>query len=823
MTNTPRFPSLRKWAQLAFGATIIFYGVVGFPTPSDPEPSRALADCDALGHTHSSCYNRPDPETPPPPPQCKYGGTFPNCNSRPPNCAYGGTYPNCNSKPSECAGLNTPQCKLVQGGTLLGCSLGSTSSFCQQVLGSQQQEMANAYNSLNPDNQIQTTQTCANGIHGDNCRVLLELGVDPELLQGSGGGNEQFADAQQTALQTCKKNPRCNYKKMEAAWEKAGDDYEDQDPVHRGTQASALCEGFSNGNVPCNPETDDETIELVQWMCGQGYTTGYTGNCGSITTIEQAEEEFGQGKPMTQAQSWSFNGRTLEEVGYVQPFGYTTGVNRPGSHCLNGLTVMQAHVATDDDGCRPPQCDFGRAAEGWCLPPSNTTPPIIYITGEDVDEDAGTTTFRLALSHVSSQTIGVTVSTSDGTATAGTDYEATNRRVTFRPRTSSSVVSVPITDDTTNEADETFTLTMSGPSSNAELSTSPQAEATIIDDDESPPSAVRNLTVDCSSVGVDGEVTVTWMAPGEGSPNGYYSRLDGPDSYRETKYNVPAGTTEHTFDGAPGWGDYTATVYGYLLHGDGPTTTATQTCQPSSPMVALSDTTLTVEEGSSVQITATLDKAPASTASVGFTLSGGINGNGSCSAVSDFWISDTRFTFTDTATASITLTACDDIDTTDDTVTLALTTIGISGLQLGSPTTVVVSIADDDTAQTPVVSLTSTMLAVDEMQSIQVTASLDMVPSNTASVRFTLSGATNGNGSCSAAGTDFYVSDTEFTFTNATSASVTFHACDDTDTTDETVTLVLTTLGITELQLGSPTRVVVTIADDDTAPAPLLK
>ena len=717
------------------------------------------------------------------------------------------------------------------GGTISGtsCTLQSTSAFCQQMLGNEQQEMVNAYNSLNPDNQIQKPKpTCANGTHGDNCRILLELGVDPELLQGSGGGNEQFADAQQTALQTCKKNPRCNYKKMEAAWVAAEDDYEDQDPVHRGTQATVMCEGFSNGNVPCNPDPDDaayedDLVELVQWMCGQGYTTGYTGNCDSITTIEQAEEEFGQGKPMTQAQSWSFNGRTLEEVGYVQPFGYTTGVNRPGSHCLNGLTVMQAHVTTDDDGCRPPQCDFGRAAEGWCLPPSNTTPPIIYITTEDVDEGAGTTTFRLALSHVSSQTIGVTVSTSDGTATAGSDYEATNRRVTFMPRTSSSVVSVPIIDDTTNEADETFTLTMSGPSSNAELSTSPQAEATIIDNDLPLPSAVRNLTMDCSTVGVDGEVTVTWILPDEGDPYGYYSSITGPDSYRRVIYALPAGSIEHTFDEAPGWGDYTATVYGYLLHGDGPTTTATQTCQPSSPMVALSDTTLTVEEGSSVQITATLDKAPGSTASVGFTLSGGINGNGSCSAVSDFWISDTRFTFTDTATASITLTACDDIDTTDETVTLALTTIGISGLQLGSPTTVVVSIADDDTAQTPVVSLTSTMLAVDEMQSIQVTASLDMVPSNTASVRFTLSGATNGNGSCSAAGTDFYVSDTEFTFTNTTSASVTLHACDDDDTADETVTLALTTLGITELQLGSPTRVVVTIADDDTAPAPLLK
>ena len=124
------------------------------------------------------------------------------------------------------------------------------------------------------------------------------------------------------------------------------------------------------------------------------------------------------------------------------------------------------------------------------------------------------------------------------------------------------------------------------------------------------------------------------------------------------------------------------------------------------------------------------------------------------------------------------------------------------------------TITDDDTAQTPVVSLTSTTLTVDEMQSIQVTASLDMVPSSTASVRFNLSGATNGNGSCSA-GAGFYVSETKFTFANTTSASITLYACDDTDTDDETVTLALTTTGISGLRLGSPTTVVVTITDDD--------
>ena len=203
--------------------------------------------------------------------------------------------------------------------------------------------------------------------------------------------------------------------------------------------------------------------------------------------------------------------------------------------------------------------------------------------------------------------------------------------------------------------------------------------------------------MNCSTVGVDGEVTVTWMLPDEGDPFGYYSRITGPDSYSSVIRTLPAGAIEHTFDGAPGWGEYTVVVYAFLLEGDGDPTTVTQTCQPTPPMVALSDTTLTVEEGSSVTIAATLDEMPSGTSSVRFDLSGtSTSGNGSCSAGADFYVDDTQFTFTDTDTDSITLTACDDADSTDETVNLSLTTNGISGLQLGSPTTVVVTVTDDD-------------------------------------------------------------------------------------------------------------------------------
>ena len=92
---------------------------------------------------------------------------------------------------------------------------------------------------------------------------------------------------------------------------------------------------------------------------------------------------------------------------------------------------------------------------------------------------------------------------------------------------------------------------------------------------------------------------------------------------------------------------------------------------------------------------------PNGTAAVSFTTSGAVRGSVSCFDGADFIVNNTSFTYTNTTSASITLTACDDTDTTDETVTLVLTTTGIAGLQLGSPTTVVVAITDDDTTACP--------------------------------------------------------------------------------------------------------------------------
>ena len=88
--------------------------------------------------------------------------------------------------------------------------------------------------------------------------------------------------------------------------------------------------------------------------------------------------------------------------------------------------------------------------------------------------------YTVTLSNASSQTISVNYATSNGTATAGSDYTATIGTLTFAPGVTSQVLNIPILNDSLNEADETFTLALSSPT-NAALGTQTAATTTITD------------------------------------------------------------------------------------------------------------------------------------------------------------------------------------------------------------------------------------------------------------------------------------------------------------------------------------------------------
>jgi hypothetical protein len=92
--------------------------------------------------------------------------------------------------------------------------------------------------------------------------------------------------------------------------------------------------------------------------------------------------------------------------------------------------------------------------------------------------------------------------TSDGTATAGSDYTAASGTVTFNPGVTSQQVVVTLLPDTLDEVNETFNVNLSSPT-NGVISDN-LGVATITDDDPPPTLSVNDVTV---SEGNSGTVT----------------------------------------------------------------------------------------------------------------------------------------------------------------------------------------------------------------------------------------------------------------------------------------------------------------------------
>ncbi|MDD1429939.1 hypothetical protein MEO42_02175 [Dolichospermum sp. ST_sed6] len=88
--------------------------------------------------------------------------------------------------------------------------------------------------------------------------------------------------------------------------------------------------------------------------------------------------------------------------------------------------------------------------------------------------------YTVTLSSASTQTITVQYATANGTATAASDYTSTSGTLTFNPGVTSQVINIPILNNSINEANETFTLTLSSPT-NANLGTTKTVTTTITD------------------------------------------------------------------------------------------------------------------------------------------------------------------------------------------------------------------------------------------------------------------------------------------------------------------------------------------------------
>ena len=118
---------------------------------------------------------------------------------------------------------------------------------------------------------------------------------------------------------------------------------------------------------------------------------------------------------------------------------------------------------------------------------ADNDPPAFAISDASASEDAGTMQFTVSVPAAYGR-LTVDWETSDGSgdnaATAGSDYQAASGQVVFNDGEAERTISVNITDDSDEEGNETFTLTLKNPVGLV-LPADPTATGTILDDDGS--------------------------------------------------------------------------------------------------------------------------------------------------------------------------------------------------------------------------------------------------------------------------------------------------------------------------------------------------
>ncbi len=240
----------------------------------------------------------------------------------------------------------------------------------------------------------------------------------------------------------------------------------------------------------------DTASEDVPVTCTASFETGDTAVAGDLTfTSADGRIQSGQNRG-----SCSF--RSVQDGTDEEDETFTVTLSSTSSNAQLASDPTAKGTINDDDD-----------------PPTLSVADVAGAEGEDL-------VFTVALSAASGKTVTVAVATSvetGDTATSGTDFTAVaSTTLTFDAGQEDKTVTVQTTEDTTEEENETFTVTLSGPT-NATLSTTDAtAKGTIIDND----ATVPTLSVDdaAASEGDDlsfavtlsaaaaAEVTATWTA-----------------------------------------------------------------------------------------------------------------------------------------------------------------------------------------------------------------------------------------------------------------------------------------------------------------------
>ncbi|MEO8670971.1 MAG: Calx-beta domain-containing protein [Tahibacter sp.] len=193
-----------------------------------------------------------------------------------------------------------------------------------------------------------------------------------------------------------------------------------------------------------------------------------------------------------------------------------------------------------------------------CVASDEDLPPALHLSAATytIAESAASVTITVQRDGPVTSALGVHYATSNGSALAGSDYTATSGDLPFAAGQSSATFSVPILNDTLDEIDEAFTITLSAPTGGAVLGTPSTASVTITDNDNPPTIGIdtggcqvtegNTGTVNCSMVfrlsAVSGKAVTFNTATGGGTAT------PGSDYVAQTStpHTIAAGQTTLT-------------------------------------------------------------------------------------------------------------------------------------------------------------------------------------------------------------------------------------------------------------------------------------
>jgi hypothetical protein len=191
------------------------------------------------------------------------------------------------------------------------------------------------------------------------------------------------------------------------------------------------------------------------------------------------------------------------------------------------------------------------AVLGMPTPPASAAPldhvTITANTPSQVEGNGGTTPVTFAIAYTGNPTaFSIDWATSDGTASAGSDYTAASGTVIFSglPSDRTKTATVMINGDTNVEPNETFTVTISNPIPGANIVIdTPSATQTIADDDSAASFAIADVT---SAEGDVGTSTFSFAVTKTGSTafttTVDFATADGSATLADGDYATTSGT-----------------------------------------------------------------------------------------------------------------------------------------------------------------------------------------------------------------------------------------------------------------------------------------